>query len=207
MDEDLTLRATVRIEPAPARARRAAFAAAWLVAVVTTVGAGCASSSAPAPETMRDPQADFASYRTFGWGTGAVSEANDEPLKLLDSNIRAAISAEMNKRGYAEAPAGTMPDLRMAYETASADKVANNPIRVGVGVGSWGGNVGGSVNVGSPSVRSYREGTLVVHAIDTARNAEVWQGRVAKKTTQGSLEPAAIQSAVRAAMEDFPARK
>jgi hypothetical protein len=45
-----------------------------------------------------------------------------------------------------------------------------------------------------------------VHAVDTARNAEVWQGRVSKKITKGSLEPAAINQAVAVAMQDFPAR-
>ena len=169
---------------------------------------GCASSSSTSqPESMRDPQADFSAYRTYGWTAAPTAEGGDEPLKLLDSNIRAAIAAELQKRGYVEALAGATPDLRIAYETASADKLENNPVRVGIGVGSWGGNVGGSVNVGSPSVRNYKEGTLVVHAIDSARNAEVWQGRVSKKITRGSVEPAAIAAAVAVAMQDFPARE
>jgi hypothetical protein len=79
-------------------------------------------------------------------------------------------------------------------------------VRVGIGIGSWGGNMGGSVNVGSPSVRNFTEGTLVVHAIDTARNAEVWQGRISSRITQGSTEAAAVASAVQAAMRDFPVR-
>jgi hypothetical protein len=177
-----------------------------LLLALALFAAGCASSSPAEPESMRDPQANFASYRTFGWNAGGTPASDDAPLKLLDSNIRAAIANELKKRGYGEAPASVTPDLRIAYETASADKLENNPVRVGIGVGSWGGNVGGSVNVGSPSVRNYKEGTLVVHAIDTARNAEVWQGRVSKKITKGSVEPAAIAQAVASAMEDFPAR-
>ncbi len=170
--------------------------------------AGCATSSDTQPDSMRDPQADFSAYRTYGWhGAAASADApSDAPLKLLDGNVRAAIAAELQKRGYVEAPAGATPDLRMVYETASADKLENNPVRFGVGVGGFGGNVGGSVNVGSPSVRNYREGTLVIHAIDAARNAEVWQGRVSKKITKGSLETAAIAAAVATAMQDFPAR-
>jgi hypothetical protein len=178
-----------------------------LLLAMALLTAGCASSSPAEPESMRDPQANFAAYQTFGWNAGVAPASDDAPLKLLDSNIRAAIANELKKRGYGEAPAGVTPDLRIAYETASADKLENNPVRVGVGVGSWGGNVGGSVNVGSPSVRNYKEGTLVVHAIDTARNAEVWQGRVSKKITKGSVEPAAIAQAVASAMEDFPARQ
>jgi hypothetical protein len=110
----------------------------------------------------------------------------------------------MRRRGYVES--GSSPDLRIAYQTTSQDKVESNPVRVGVGVGSWGGGFGGSVNVGSPSVRNYREGTLVIHAIDAGRNAEVWQGRVSGRMSKGSLEPAAIANAVSTAMRDFPAR-
>ncbi len=184
---------------------RAATVAACIVAFVA-LAAGCATSTAPQPTSMRDPQANFASYKTFGWATPGAVNANDAPLALLDSTLRTAIAGEMKKRGYVEAPAGTTPDLRMTYETASADKIENNPVRVGIGVGSWGGSGGGSVNVGSPSVRNYKEGTLVIHAIESARNAEVWQGRVAGKLTKGSLEPAAISQAVATAMKDFPGR-
>jgi hypothetical protein len=167
--------------------------------------AGCASPP-PAPETMRDPAANFAAYRTFGWTAGGTTEATEAPVRLLDANLRAAISDVMKRKGYVEAPAGTAPDLRLAFETASAEKIENNPVRVGVGIGSWGGNFGGSVNMGSPSIRNYQEGTLVIHAIDNARNAEVWQGRVSGKVTKGSLEPAAINQAVAQAMADFPVR-
>jgi Domain of unknown function (DUF4136) len=167
--------------------------------------AGCASPP-PQPETMRDPAANFAAYRTFGWTAGGTTEATEAPVRLLDANLRAAISDVMKRKGYVEAPAGTAPDLRLAFETASAEKIENNPVRVGVGIGSWGGNFGGSVNMGSPSIRNYQEGTLVIHAIDNARNAEVWQGRVSGKVTKGSLEPAAINQAVTQAMADFPVR-
>jgi hypothetical protein len=165
--------------------------------------AACASSP-PQPESMRDASANWASYATFGWAPAPGVDGNDQPLQLLDRNIRSAVAAELQRRGYVES--ATNPDLRIAYQTTSKDVVESNPVRVGVGIGSWGGSFGGSVNVGSPSVRNYREGTLVIHAIDAERNAEVWQGRVSGKITQGSTEPAAVTTAVQAAMRDFPAR-
>lgn len=173
----------------------------WLLGALLL--AGCAASP-PQPESMRDPTADFASYRTFGWAPAPGVDGADAPLQLLDRNLRSAIAEEMHRRGYTES--AESPDLRMTYDTASQQKIENQPVRVGIGVGSWGGNVGGSVNVGSPSVRSYQEGTLVIHAVDTARNAEVWQGRISSRMSKGSLEPAAVTGAVRAAMQDFPAR-
>jgi hypothetical protein len=173
--------------------------------LMATFVAGCASPPPP-PETMRDPSANFSAYRTFGWTAGGVTEASEAPVRLLDANLRASITDVMLRKGYVVAPEGTAPDLRIAFETASAEKIENNPVRVGVGMGSWGGNFGGSVSMGSPSIRNYKEGTLVIHAIDNARNAEVWQGRVSGKITKGSLEPAAINQAVAQAMADFPVR-
>jgi hypothetical protein len=173
--------------------------------LMATLVSGCASPP-PRPETMRDPSADFSAYRTFGWTAGGVTEASEAPAKLLDANLRTAITDVMLRKGYVVAPDGTAPDLRIAFETASAEKIESNPVRVGVGMGSWGGNFGGSVSMGSPSIRNYKEGTLVIHAIDNERNAEVWQGRVSGKITRGSLEPAAINQAVAQAMADFPVR-
>jgi hypothetical protein len=164
---------------------------------------GCASAP-PQPESMRDPGVDFAAFRSFGWAPAPGVNEADQPLLLLDRSIRDAIGAEMRRRGYVES--ADNPDLRIAYETASQEKIESNPVRVGIGMGSWGGSFGGSVNVGSPSVRNYREGTLVIHAIDAARNAEVWQGRVSGRLGKDSLEPAAVAAAVATAMRDFPAR-
>jgi hypothetical protein len=168
------------------------------------LAAGCASAP-PQPESMRDPSTDFASFATFGWAPNPGAGGPDQPLRILDQNIRAAIASEMQRRGYSQSDEN--PDLRIAYETASDTKIENSPVRVGVGVGSWGGNFGGSVSTSSASVRNYQEGTLVIHAIDVARNAEVWQGRVSGRLSKGSLEPAAVTTAVQAAMRDFPARQ
>lgn len=165
---------------------------------------GACASAPPQPESMRDPNAPWASYATYGWSPSPGVDGNDQPLLMLDQNIRRAIAGELQRRGYTESAS---PDLLITYQTSSKDVVESNPVRVGVGMGSWGGSFGGSVSVGSPSLRNYREGTLVIHAIDSTRNAEVWQGRVSGKITKGSTEPAAVTTAVQAAMRDFPAKQ
>ena len=181
---------------------RTVFRRVVACAGIALLAAACASSP-PEPVSMRDSSVDFGKFRTFGW-LNPAGTTGDQPVRLLDQNIRAAITAELNLRGYVEA--AEKPDLVIAYETAKAQKIENNPVRVGIGVGGWSGNVGGSVNVGSPSVRNYQEGSLVIHAVDAARNAEVWQGQVSAKLTKGSTEPAAVRAAVGKAMKDFPAR-
>jgi len=198
-----------RFETTMAPRRVAARSADLLIALALcgSLLVGCASAP-PKPESMRDPQANFASYRTYGWtggGTATAGAPGAAPVGLLDSQLRAAISGELQKRGYTEAPMGATPDLRISYETAAQDKIENNPVRIGIGVGGYGSNGGGSVGVGSSSVRNVREGTLVIHAIETARNVEVWQGRFAAKM-KGGVDQARVNSAVATTMQDFPAQ-
>ncbi|MBL8200640.1 MAG: DUF4136 domain-containing protein [Chromatiales bacterium] len=166
--------------------------------------AGCTTPSPPRHESQAAPGANLAGYSTFSLTPSASDELGDSPLRLLDVNIRNAIRAEMTRRGYREEEAN--PELRIDYETAAQDKVRSSPFRVGIGMGSWGGNVGGSVNVGTPSVESYQEGRLVIHIADAARNQEVWYGTVAGKVGRQTLDAAAVARVVALAMEDFPAR-
>jgi Domain of unknown function (DUF4136) len=186
------------------RLPRASFVVAAL-AIGATIVSGCVSS-APQPTSMLDAQADFSAYKTFGWDTSVSGDGSGQALSLLDSNIRAAIKSEMTRKGYQEAPAGTTPDLLMSFEAAKAEKIKSNPIRVGVGVGSYGNSGGGGVSVGSPSAKNVKEGTLVVHAIDPKRNAEVWQGRMSRELGKGNADPAVIQSAVADVLHDLPGR-
>jgi opacity protein-like surface antigen len=176
---------------------------AALVAAIVT--AGCATQ-APQPTSMRDPQADFSSYENFALKGGQSADASGSSVSIVEGYIRAAITAELQRKGYVEAAAGSEPDLRIDYEAASEEKLKNNPFRIGVGVGGYGSNVGGSVGVGSPSVKNVTEGTLVVHAIDPARKAEVWQGRASRELGKGNIEQADVQAAVAELLRDFPAR-
>lgn len=169
------------------------------------LAAGCASQ-APQPTSMRDPQADFSSYETFALKAGPAADASGQPVSIVEGYIRTAITTELKRKGYVEAAAGTEPDLRIDYEAASEEKLKNNPFRIGVGVGGYGSNVGGGVGVGSPSVRNVTEGTLVIHAVDPARKAEVWQGRASRELGKGNVEQADVQAGVAELLRDFPAR-
>jgi hypothetical protein len=167
--------------------------------------AACASTSSPV-QSMKDPKANFREFETFAWqGHGAQSGA--QPVSILDNDIRAAITNELQQMGYAEATAGASPDLVLHFETAAADTTRSNPVRVGVGVGSMGARGGASVGVSSPSSTNVREGTLILRAVDPTRNAEVWNGRVSRQLGRGGPpDKALIQSAVSDLLEEFPAR-
>ena len=165
--------------------------------------AACSSLQPPRSESQSDPSANIAAYRTFAWqvptGPGAAA-----PLRLVDTHTRTAIKRELERRGYIEVE--NDPDFRIAYETVAYEKVKSNPIRVGIGVGSWGGNVGGSVGVGTPGVESYEEGRLVIHAYDAKTNKEVWLGTTTGKLPSNGPDEKSITKAVALTIQDFPTR-
>lgn len=174
-----------------------------LLSCVVIMLAACTSTSAPEHRSEKDPKADIGAWSTFGWKAPSAAEA-DEPARMLDVNIRNAIVAELTKRGYREDTAS--PQFLVTYETAAQDKVKSSPFSVGIGMGSFGGNVGGSVGVSSPTVRSYREGRLGIHVIDAAANQEVWFGTVEGRVDNQSLDAATVARVVALAMESLPAR-
>jgi hypothetical protein len=164
---------------------------------------GCASAPPPV-NSMQDPQANFNAFTTFGW---RAAEDTRGAVSLLDTDIRAAISSELKRKGYAEAAAGANADLVLHYETAAAEKAKSNPVRIGIGMGGAGPNGAAGMGVSSPSHKIVREGTLVLSVVDPHRNAEVWNGRVSREIAQGGRPSTTlIQSAVAELLKGFPAR-
>ena len=178
----------------PLRSRMPLAVPGLLLLAASLLG-GCASAPPPV-HTMQDPQANFGSFTTFTWDKRPEADGSAAPISILDSNIRAAITNELQRKGYAEAVAGTNANLVLQYETAAAEKIKSNPFRIGVGVG-----------VSSADAKNVREGTLVLRVIDPARNAEVWNGRVSRELGKGGPpDPALIQSAVGELLQEFPSR-
>ena len=177
-----------------------------LLSAAVLLAAGCASQ--PAVHSMRDPKANFSSFSTFAWESGEQAGTSSEPLSILDSNIRAAIAAELQRKGYVEVAPGASPSLSLHYETAAAEKIKSNPFRLGIGVGGYGSSGGASVGVSTPGARDVREGTLVLRAVDPLRNVEVWNGRVSRELSRnGPPDQVLIKNAVEELLREFPARE
>jgi hypothetical protein len=174
-----------------------------LALILMTLLVGCTTPQPPDHQSQIAPDADFSAYSTFSWQPLPAGNV-DEPMRLLDTNIRTAIRAEMTRRGYTEVDAD--PQLRVAWETAADERIKSNPFMIGIGLGSFGSNMGGSVNVGSPSVQSYREGRLIIHVVDAAANRELWFGSIAGSIEKSRLDADAVARAVALAMQDLPAR-
>jgi uncharacterized protein DUF4136 len=167
---------------------------------------GCTSSAPAKPESRIDPTANIPAAKTFGWQPAADNlVSTDVTQRKFDESIRSSINTNLGRKGYAEA--ATEPDLLVAYEVAPYEKTKSSPFSVGVGMGSWGGNVGGGVgvNTGGGS-RSVQETRLTIRVVDRKADKEVWLG-----TMTSSISPGAsandIAGVVAQTMNDFPARR
>jgi Domain of unknown function (DUF4136) len=176
-----------------------AFALALLLTLL-----GCATNAPPKSDSMSAPGADIPAYKTFGWMTPTAQT----PTTILDTNITDAIRAQLVAKGYVETD--TAPDFRVAFDVSAYDaKKKSSPMRIGIGVGSWGGNVGGSVGTSVPvggSDSAASESRLTIRAVDAASNKEVWIGTTTGDIKQG-LDQKAVTRAVASTMQTFPPRR
>jgi len=164
---------------------------------------GCMSTG-PKTDSMTAPGSDIPGYRTFGWASGTAQA----PMTILDTNIHDAIRAQLLAKGYVEADEA--PDFRVAFDVSSYQTTKkSSPMRIGVGVGTWGGNVGGSVGTSVPVGGGGDESTtnrLTIRAVDAKSTKEVWVGTTTGDIKQG-LDRSAVNQAVAATMKRFPRRR
>ena len=177
-----------------------------LVIALCAVLAACMTNSSAKPESHIDPNANIGAMKTFGWqpaNSNLVS--TDVTQRLFDENIKNAINNDMARKGYAATE--TDPDLLLSYDISAYEKSKNNPFSVGVGMGSWGGNMGGGVGVNTGGGSStVSESRLTVHAVDRKTDKEVYLG-----TMTGTFAPGSsygdIAGVVSQALKDLPSRR
>lgn len=168
------------------------------VLVVLLAALGCAGLGRPKPEWSTAPDVDFASLSTYAW-----VDRRGETQTVLTSQIRSALAAELQDKGYEHSP--DAPDFLIEHEVVEHDRGrSSSPVRIGIGIGTWGRHVGGSVGTSVPvgggdPGQSYR---LMIRAIEPDPRRELWVGG----TTSFELPADAqvIDRAVSGAMRGFP---
>ena len=186
------------------------FPGSAVIPMITFAALALLSGCATAPESpgpMVHPDANFGEYKTFGLLVHHGDKDPEQPLSLVDNYIISAITNEMLSKGYSEAPDGVVPDILIDYEAARTDTVKNSPFSIGIGVGSYGRHGGASIGTSTSGVKKVSEGSLVIHAIDAARDAEVWRSQVSRELGKDAVDPEIVQSAVSEVLSDFPAAK
>ena len=154
----------------------------WVLGICVLL-AGCASG--PQISSEVDPEADFGSYRTFGFYAPLALEKEGYATPTTD-RIKAAARAQLESRGYTYT--AEQPDLWVnlnaymqkrtdvtSYPTVDYSYYYSYRARSYMAVPYWRDQT---------HVRDYTEGTLNVDLVDRRKNRLVWEGiavgRIAK---------------------------
>jgi hypothetical protein len=125
------------------------------------------------PETrVRVQQAEegLPNCNSFAWHA-----APGDVVSLTDQRVRAAVTAQLEAKGYAVAEHA---DCRIAYMLTTREIPKAKP-GVGVGVGGGSRGVGGGIGISLPvGGRSGHAATFTLDVIDAAKNAQVWSGSI-----------------------------
>jgi hypothetical protein len=150
-----------------------------------------------------DVSTDFSKYKTWTWLPGAKPSEKDIDT-LSEQRIRAAIEAELPKRGLAKAGDGA--DLSVTFKISVQHKIEQSSASIGIGYG-WGP---AHVGVSKSPTRSYDEGTLILDLVDPKTKTLVWRGTAVgtvHKDSPPEERQKNIQNAVAYLLEDYPPKK
>jgi len=163
-----------------------------LLAATTLLVAACSSV---ATNYDYDTSYDFTKLKTYAWAR-AVGQPEASPLVL--ERIRAAVDAELGKRGYTRV--GKEADFLVATFAGRQSRIQ---------VTDWGYRYGppGYWYHGGIDVYQYEEGTLILDVVDGKSKRLVWRG-----TATSTIDPSAtpekrtekINAAVAKVLERFP---
>jgi hypothetical protein len=171
-----------------------------VIVILSSTCAGCAGDPVSRPEWVAASDANIPAFDTFGW----EGPADTAPVTLIDNQIRDAIRDRLLAKGYVETTDNA--DFLISHETIERDAIRKgNPVRIGIGVGSWGGNVGGSVgtsvDVGEKD-QVVQQLQLLIRALDASAEREIWIGTSAVLPERPDAD--AIQRAVVDLLAGFP---
>jgi len=181
------------------------------IALVFVIGllAGCQTV-----ETHHDsdPQAPFASYKTFAWvteepliqpGVGSATGARP-PDPLLDPIIRDSVEKNLRAKGYEQLRDPKAADLVVSFSIGARDRIEVDSYPVSAG---YRYRVYGAYQT---DVRQYTEGVLALDFFDGKTKRAVWHGYGTKRLSQSSPTPekrrANVDQATQAILAEFPSR-
>lgn len=152
---------------------------------------GC--SIKPAINKDYNKNIDFTRYHTF-----AMAKDTSPYPDLLEQSISGAVTAELQKIGYALAE---NPDLFIHIYKSQQQKVDVVPDPMQPGFFGYNGRW-----AGGDDVYEYTEGTFVIDIVDSKTNDLIWRATVSKEIddTNKHIPEQAIQQLIKTIFTPFP---
>lgn len=176
-----------------------------IVAVLAILIAAVAGYAWAKVISDHDPNADFSSFKTYGWldREDSIEAQLPDHLRMRLRRVTEEVLAE---KGLEPAPAPPQTDLLLTYHFGASEEFQVNympysPYRTW-GYGYWGG-----YGAGYSEIRKYTEGTLVLDIVDARTHQLVWFGSISKEVRSTNPPGKRIQKAVTKLLKDFPPKK
>jgi hypothetical protein len=158
-----------------------------LACLVLLLLAGASTAMAQDVRYNFDDQADFASFKTYKW----VTIKGTTPLSdLADKQIKAAVDAELSKKGLTKSDADTA-DLYIGYQAGVGKEKEYTSFDTGWGYGpGWhgGGWYGGGGGMTTGTTTTIYVGQLALDMYSSKPHTLVWRGN-ASKTLDTEAKP------------------
>ena len=169
---------------------------------LAVVASGCTQFTVRAD---RNPDADFARYRTFAWMPIAMAPPADQDMggRSITDRVYSDVETVLQHRGYTPAPS-TSADLLITFRLLRTEGYDESYVPYSA---AW--YRGAYRDALHASADSYTRGTLIIDAVDRAENSLVWRGSAsARLLSQPSYERQAdrAQDAVAKILASFPSR-
>jgi hypothetical protein len=165
--------------------------------------AGCTSIDV---KTDFDETADFSKYRTFAFaGMTDLNQSGVLTNSLTRKRIEGAIARELTKKGLSQIELGQNPDLMVHYWMGVQDKQRIDTTGPAMGAYGWRGGYGYGMGYSGVTTYEYRQGTLIMDLIESAKKELVWRATVAailEDTPHDNIELG--NEAIAKAFENYP---
>lgn len=171
---------------------------------VAVLISGCVTG--PKVFVNENPEAQFSGFRTYAY---AAELGTDRPgySSLLSQALKAAVSRELNARGYREATSS--PDLTVNFYVHTKEKIRTTTTTTPTAGFYYGYRRGlydpwagyGAVET---DVRQYTEGTLTIDLVDARNSQLVWEGTAVGRVRDDMREN--LQATIDAVVADVFAR-
>lgn len=119
-----------------------------------------------------DSQANFSRYRTFA----LFPELKSGLSELDEKRVIEQLEKQLSLKGIRP---GENPDIYINFYANQYETPSDQ--HVGIGFGTFGRHVGGTVNTGFPVGGNQLNQRLTIDFVDVGTGSQVWQGQIASK--------------------------
>ena len=171
---------------------------------VAVLLAACASG--PTVVTNKDPDADFANFRTFNFMQPLATDRGDTRT-IMSTHLIAAATSEMETLGFQRAD--NDPDLLVNFFVSTQERLQTRTtpnVRASTHhrsrrYGTWRGY---SMSASTTTITQTTEGTIAVDVVEVARNQLVWEGAASGRVTDSTRQN--LEETVNSAVADIFAK-